>query len=115
MWKFCEKAKFLHSFGRIGRIARNYAETAFPPNFHTRKLSEITVFFAVRDNANVMVTFLSIQKQQDGLNYGLFAVAFAAEIIDYKSTKDAVFHVPQLRNHLIYCLESGALTPFPKI
>ena len=33
-------------------------------------------------NANVMVTFLPVQKQQDGHNFGLFTVAFAAEILD---------------------------------
>ena len=61
-----------------------------------------------------MVTFLPGQKQQDGHNCDLFAMAFAAEILDGKSPIDAVFHVLQLRNHLIYCLESGALTLFPK-
>ena len=66
-------------------------------------------------NANVMVTFLPVQKQQDGHNFGLFTVAFAAEILDGKPLIDAVFNVPQLRNHLIYCLESGDLTPFPKV
>ena len=35
VWKFCGKAQFSHSFGRF---ARNYAETAFPQNFITRKL-----------------------------------------------------------------------------
>ena len=44
VWKFCRSTQFPHSFGWI---ARNYAETAFPQNFHTRKLGEITVFFAV--------------------------------------------------------------------
>ena len=49
VWKFCGKAQFPHSFGRI---ARNYAETAFPQNFDTRKLGEITVFFAVVANTH---------------------------------------------------------------
>ena len=31
------------------KTARNYVETAFPKNFHTRKSGEITVFFAVKD------------------------------------------------------------------
>ena len=44
VWKFCGKAQFSHSFGRF---ARNYAETAFPQNFITRKLGEIMVFYAV--------------------------------------------------------------------
>ena len=29
------------------RIARNSAETAFPQDFHTRKLGEIPVFYTV--------------------------------------------------------------------
>ena len=33
---------------RIVSGARNYAQTAFPQNFHTRKLGEITVFFTVK-------------------------------------------------------------------
>ena len=43
VWKFCGKAQFPHSFGRI---PQNYTG-AFPQNSHTRKLGEITVFFAV--------------------------------------------------------------------
>ena len=46
LWKFCGKAQFPHSFGRF---ARNYAENrAFPQNFLTMKLGEITVFYAVK-------------------------------------------------------------------
>ena len=43
MWKFCGKAQFPHSFGAEFRFG-NYD---IPQNFHTRKLDEITVFFAV--------------------------------------------------------------------
>ena len=43
-WKFCGKAQLPHSFRRM---ARNYVETAFPQNFHTMKLGEITVFYVV--------------------------------------------------------------------
>ena len=67
------------------------------------------------DNANMMVTVLPVKKQQDNHNCGHFAVAFDIEILDSKSQIDAVFHVPQLRNQLTHCLESGALAPFPKI
>ena len=45
VWKFCGKAHFSHSFGRF---TRNYAETVpFLQNFHTMKLGEVTVFYAV--------------------------------------------------------------------
>ena len=42
--KFWGKAQFQQSFGRF---ARNSAKTVFPQNFHTRKLGEILVFYAV--------------------------------------------------------------------
>ena len=45
VWKFCGKAQLPHSFRRF---ARKYAETvSFPQNFHTKKLGQITVFYAV--------------------------------------------------------------------
>ena len=46
VWKFCGKALFPYS---SRRFARNYAKTAFPQSFHTKKLGEITVFFTVPD------------------------------------------------------------------
>ena len=56
------------------------------------------------DSGNVRVTFLPVQKQP-----------FAAEILAGKSPIEAVFDVAQMRDHLIFCLEQGALTPFPKV
>ena len=67
------------------------------------------------DNANVTETFLLVQKQQDCHNCGLLAMEFATDIFVGRSPIDVIFHVPQLRNHFIYCLESRALTPFLKI
>ena len=68
-----------------------------------------------RDNTNLTLTFLPVEKQQDGHNCCLFGVAFTVEILEGKSPIDAVFHVPQPCSQLIYCLESGTLRPFPKI
>ena len=62
-----------------------------------------------------MSPFLPVQKQRDGHSFGIFAVGFASKIFDGKSPTDAVFHIPQLCNDLIYCLERRALTPFTKI
>ena len=67
------------------------------------------------DNENVIVTFFACPKQRDGHGFGIFAVGSASEIFDGKSSTDAVFHIPQLCNDLIYCLERRALTPFTKI
>ena len=41
LWKGCGKAQFPHSFRRIAKFL------SFPQNFHTRKLGEITVLFAM--------------------------------------------------------------------
>ena len=38
VWKFCGEAQSLHSFGQ---------NCAFPQKLHTRKLGEITAFYAV--------------------------------------------------------------------
>ena len=46
--------------------------------------------------------------QQDGHSCSLFAMEVTAEMFGSKSSTDAVFHVPQLRNHLTCCLESAA-------
>ena len=43
VWTLCGKAQFPHSFGTC----------AFPQNLHTRKLGEITIFFAV-DSVNIL-------------------------------------------------------------
>ena len=42
--KISENAHFLQGFGWF---ARNYAETAFPQNYQTKKLGESTIFYAV--------------------------------------------------------------------
>ena len=43
VWKFCGKEQFPH----IAIRPKLWGNCSFPQNFHTRKLVEITVFFAV--------------------------------------------------------------------
>ena len=58
------------------------------------------------------VTFLPVQRQDGGSNCGAFAIAF--EILDGKSPMSAHFDVGAMRLHLIKCLETKELSPFPK-
>ena len=60
------------------------------------------------------ISFLEFQRQPDSYNYGLFAIAFAAELLDGKSPTNATFDVDKMRAHLISCFEGQKLTPFPK-
>ena len=69
----------------------------------------------VGEYERVNPTFLTVQKQPDGFNCGVFAIAFAAEILDGCSPMDAVFDVGQMRRNLMTCLQQETLTPFPKV
>ena len=92
--------------------------TVTSPNSWCGNFAETVSFHKISTPENqVKLRYFSqcVQKQQDGHNCSLFTVTFAAEILDGKSPVDAVFYAPQLRNHLIYCIESRVLTPFPKI
>ena len=62
-----------------------------------------------------VISFLPVQRQPDGYNCGLFAIAFAAEILDGKSPSEAIFSVDEMRGHLISCLETQKLSPFPRV
>ena len=62
-----------------------------------------------------VISFLPVQRQSDGYNCGIFAIAFAAEILDGKSPSEAIFSVDEMRGHLISCLEMQKLSPFPKL
>ena len=64
---------------------------------------------------NKVISFLEVQRQPDSYNCGLFAIAFAAEILDGRSPSDATFDVDKMRAHLISCFEGQKLTPFPKL
>lgn len=80
----------------------------------TRKSINSIYRKCVDNSGKMQITFLKVQKQNDGYNCGLFAIAFAAELLNGTSPMDACFDVGKMRSHLINCLESKALTPFPK-
>ena len=62
-----------------------------------------------------VIPFLPVKRQSDGYNWGLFAIAFAAKILDGKSSSEAIFSVDEMRGHLISCLATQKLSPFPKV
>ena len=69
----------------------------------------------VADDGEQIVIFLNVQKQPYGHNCGPFAIAYAAEILDGRSSSEAVFDVNKMRQHLITYLEVQRLTPFPNV
>ena len=76
MWKFCGNAQLLQ---RFGQFARNSGETVFPENFHTKKLGEITVFYAV-----VHQCFSDFLKKQKFLeNYSSYDVKYTRRVNNF--------------------------------
>ena len=69
-------------------------------------------YFAGREK---IISFLEVQRQPASYNCGLFAIAFAAELLDGKSPTNATFDVDKMRAHLFSCFEGQKLTPFPKL
>ena len=59
------------------------------------------------------VTFLPSDKQKDGVNCGLYALAFACVILDGQSPSEYAFKVDEIRNHFCWCLIEENLLPFP--
>ena len=49
----------------------------------------------------------------DGSDCGVFAVAFATYLVYGTNPQDLMFHIPQMRPHLLECLKVGEMRLFP--
>ena len=67
------------------------------------------------DNRKLVVTFFPVNNQNDGFNCRLYAIAFAADIINGLFPMDSQYDVNKMRQHLIKCLENERLDAFPKL
>ena len=61
------------------------------------------------------MSFLPVEKQEDGFNYGAFSIAYAAMILNENSPIDVRVDVPVMRNYLISWQVERDLWPFPKV
>ena len=59
------------------------------------------------------VTAKLCQKQEDGFNCGVFAIAFAIAIANNIEPSTLVFDIKKMRAHLTQCFINRTLTPFP--
>ena len=67
------------------------------------------------DNGKLSATFLHVQKQNDGFNCGVYAIAFAADFLHVVSPMESQYDVDRMRAHFIECLENEQLVVFPKV
>ena len=68
----------------------------------------------VEKSQKLSVTIVPVQKQSDGYNCRLYAIAFATDVLNGLSPVGSCFDVNQMRSHLLQCLETEELTVFPK-
>ena len=68
----------------------------------------------VEKNRKLSVTMIAAQKQSDSYNCGLFATAFATDVLNALSPVDSCFGISLMHSHIFQCLETEELTVFPK-
>ena len=60
-----------------------------------------------------MVVFPSPQKQRNGADCGVFAIAFAVAICNGQNPEELIFQIPKMCRHLSDCLEDKQIRHFP--
>ena len=58
---------------------------------------------------------MSVQQQKNGVGCRLFSIAFATSLAFGEDLSNSIYDSAGLRPHLIKCLTSGRIAPFPKI
>ena len=70
-----------------------------------------------RGKRHLQVLRPHVQQQYNGVDCGIFAIAFATEFVykQYAGNELIEFDRPKMRDHLLECFQSQNLTPFPKM
>ena len=63
----------------------------------------------------LLLEIMPVQQQKNGVDCGLFAIAFATSLAFHEDPSVTSYDVERLRPHLVKCLEEGKLTMFPKL
>ena len=74
-----------------------------------------SLFQPLVKNGKLEVIFLSVDKQTDGFNCGLFTLDYASILLDGKSPVDARFVVNEMCKSLYEMLERRSLISFPTL
>ena len=63
----------------------------------------------------LIIHVMPVQQQKNGVDCGLFSIAFATSLAFREDPSNSTYDSAALRPHLIKCLTSGRISPFPKI
>ena len=76
-------------------------------------LKQINQLFSP-DDAMPTIKEMSCHKQLGGADCGVFAIAYAVDIIKGNNPEYIWYEQTKMRKHLVQCLEAGKFTPFPR-
>ena len=62
----------------------------------------------------IKVVINSVQQQANGVDCGVFAIAYATSLAFGENPTLCSYNVPLMRQHLVNCLEKEMMYPFPK-
>ena len=90
------------------QVFDSMANKDLPPNAK----SQIAAIMCVKDQ-NIVLQFVSVQKQHGDSDCGVFAIAFATSLCTGHNPAERTYMQDRLRPHLCQCLEERVFTEFP--
>ena len=63
----------------------------------------------------VRINTLPVQQQKNGSDCGVFAITFARCIVYGIKPEEVSFDITKMRPHLVECLRSNSIVPFPVV
>ena len=100
------------------RIDTNQSVFVYDSLFHKHTTEEIDTQLALlydKDKGNLSVTVVPVQQQRGPSDCGLFAAAVCTALAAGEDTTLLRRRQDKMRAHMIRCLESEIVTPFPTI
>ena len=71
--------------------------------------------YSFHPSAELVIHTECVQQQRNGVDCGLYAIAFATSLAFGKDPTTLAYDETQLRTHLVRCLEAGRMSEFPTI
>ena len=81
-------------------------------NPHTQ--DQIADYLYLPNAPEIHVDVQPVQQQTNGTNCGLFAIAYAVDLVHKEDPTKIRYNERRMRSHLVECLTEGSLTPFPR-
>ena len=75
---------------------------------------QLAAFMCIQ-SSEMKIIMKSVQQQTSNVDCGVFAIAFATALAFGQDPSKLRFDVPKMRQHLVECLKSKKMSPFPEM